>query len=104
MRWAMSVNAARDFLMRLFTDESFRSQILDTESDDGRTQIARNNGFDFTKQELEDAATEILDSTVGELAKDAKSEEVAQAAMTMLGLERSSTVVLLYGVVDAWCD
>lgn len=100
----MSVDAARDFLMRLFTDESLRSQILDTESGDERTQIARDSGYDFTKQELEDAAGEIADSTVGELAKGEKSEQVAQAALTMLEMERGSTIVLLYGVVDAWFD
>ncbi len=98
----MSVDSARDFLTRLLTDQSFQSQILDAESPEQRAEVARKQGFHFSKAELEEAASEITESKVGDLARGDKDEKLARAAMAMLEMERGSTVSLLYGVVDTW--
>ncbi len=50
----MSVESAKAFLVKLSSDENFRNQLLGAPDDAARQEIAKANGFEFTKAELQE--------------------------------------------------
>jgi len=51
----MSIESAKAFLRRIKDDEELAKRLAECETDEEKIQIARSDGFDFTKQELKQA-------------------------------------------------
>ncbi len=57
----MSKESARDFLKRMKSDELFASQIAEADFEE-RRKLAKDAGFDFTKDEIDEVAADELSS------------------------------------------
>jgi hypothetical protein len=60
---AMTVNIlekVKEFLLRLVKDEAFRAR-LETDSFDEASKVLQNDGYNFSKEEFETAAIQLLD-------------------------------------------
>jgi predicted ribosomally synthesized peptide with nif11-like leader len=64
----MSLDAARGFFRQMIGDDEFRGAINDAETPEERIQLAKDAGFEFTSDELEEAMVDVSASeTVGDL-------------------------------------
>lgn len=63
----MTVESAKEFYLRMGTDEAFMAQ-LDSASPEERINIAREAGYDFTEKDFEAATVQVLESD--ELSED----------------------------------
>ena len=52
----MSLESAKEFLEKIKSDGDFRKTLENASSDDARKQIVEEQGFDFSKAELKEAA------------------------------------------------
>lgn len=94
----MSVESAKEFLLRLGTDETFREQIANAPSVEDSKRIAQEAGYNFTDEDYQVATSQILESasTENELS-DEQLESVAGGALNFGRLP--GLVQPLYGVV-----
>ena len=56
----MSVESAKAFVEKVKTDETFAKRIADASSKKERAEIAKAEGFDFTREELKNLTSELL--------------------------------------------
>jgi len=52
----MSVKSAKEFLEKVKSDDDFRKSLENAASDEARKALVKKKGFDFTKEELKEAA------------------------------------------------
>jgi predicted ribosomally synthesized peptide with nif11-like leader len=52
----MSIDSAKNFLDKIQADAQFKQSIEDAADDDARRQLVKGAGFEFTKDELKEAA------------------------------------------------
>ncbi len=52
----MSVKSAKEFLEKVKSDDDFRKSLENAASDEARKALVKKRGFDFTKEELKEAA------------------------------------------------
>jgi len=88
----MSVDNAKKFYLKITTDEAFRTQLQNTASEE-RTTIIQAAGYEFTPEEWEVAAAQILENANREL-DDAELEAVAGGTPIFLG----PSMHMAYGV------
>ena len=74
----MSIEAAKEFLEKMRTDEGYAQSVVEAESQEARAKLVKEQGFEFNKEELENAAA-AFGSGDGELG-DAELEGVAGGA------------------------
>ncbi len=55
----MSVQAAKDFVAKIKEDKSLEDSLVSADDDDARRKIAKDTGFDFTRDEMKEAISEI---------------------------------------------
>jgi predicted ribosomally synthesized peptide with nif11-like leader len=73
----MSIESAKAFYQRITTDEAFQTQ-LQSATNDERTAIIQQAGYDFTPKEWEAATAEVLEATeVDRELNEAELESVA---------------------------
>jgi predicted ribosomally synthesized peptide with nif11-like leader len=91
----MSIESAKDFYQKITTDETFRTQLQNTASEE-RIALIQAAGYDFTPEEWEAASAEISESSNHELS-DAELTEVSggfRFPMPFIGTK--------YGVPNLW--
>ena len=59
----MSLESVKAFYENLATDEALRTQIQGVQSKEECSQIVKNAGYDFTREEFEEYTAELLEST-----------------------------------------
>ena len=64
----MTIESAKAFYERMLTDEAFRTQHQNAESDDERREVVLAAGYDFTPEEWETALAQISVSSDSELS------------------------------------
>ncbi len=55
----MSIENAKAFVERMKTDENFRKKVGEKSSPDDRMKFAKESGYDFSKDELEQVKSEL---------------------------------------------
>ena len=78
----MSADAAKRFLIKLTEDVALRKRLADAANGDERAAIAREAGFEFSREEFEVAVAEYEE--VGKLSSE-EAETIAFSAMSLLG-------------------
>jgi predicted ribosomally synthesized peptide with nif11-like leader len=78
----MSADAAKRFLIELTEDVALRKRLVDAANGDERAAIAREAGFEFSREEFEAAVAEYEE--VGKLSSE-EAETIAFSAMSLLG-------------------
>ena len=58
----MSIQSARDFLTKVSKDEEFRKRLGGCKSGADQYQFAQGAGFEFTRDEMKTAASELQDA------------------------------------------
>ena len=91
----MSVDSAKSFLERLKSDEAFRKSINDAKSFDDRVALVKGSGYNFTKEEMEQAHP----AGGGELSdEELESVSGGNASSVITGIATTiSTAVALAG-------
>jgi len=56
------------FVERLKTDEDFRQRVQDAEDGETRLAFAKAEGFDFTRDEIDEVASELSDDELDDVA------------------------------------
>ena len=56
----MSIESARAYFERMKTDEEFRNRVLNAETAEARLAIVQSEGFDFTKEEVDEVSSDEL--------------------------------------------
>ena len=74
----MSVDAAKEFLEKMRTDEAYAQSVVEAESQEARAKLVKEQGFEFNKEDLESAAA-ALSAGEAELG-DAELDGVAGGA------------------------
>lgn len=64
----MSIESAKAFYERMLTDEAFRTQHQNAESDNERREVVLAAGYDFTPEEWETALAQISASSDSEIS------------------------------------
>ncbi len=64
----MSVESAEAFVERMKTDEEFAKRIAAAESSEQRWAVVKAEGFDFTKEEIEEATAELSEDELASVA------------------------------------
>jgi predicted ribosomally synthesized peptide with nif11-like leader len=82
----MSVDAAKGFLIKLTEDVALRKRLADAASGDERADIARQAGFEFSREEFETACADY--EGAGELSTE-EAETIGFSAMSLLGAVHS---------------
>ncbi len=76
----MSLESAKAFLDRIRNDDDFRNQVGERESPEQRMEFVQSEGFDFTREELDEVQSELgdmeLDAVAGGVwcGKDCESD------------------------------
>lgn len=91
----MSADAAKLFCREIIADEAFRDSMEAAEDPDTRLSMARDRGFDFTQDELEEAVAELASAeTVADLLDN---DDVAGFALgRFVGLQNHRLVPLYF--------
>jgi len=55
----MSIESAKAFMERVKNDEDFRKKVGDIATTEERMDYVKKEGFEFSKQELDDVASEL---------------------------------------------
>lgn len=94
----MSVESAKEFILRVGTDEEFRERIANASSPEEGKRIAQEAGYDFTDEDYQTATSQIIESESpeGELS-DEQLESVAGGVLNWSGIQ--SQLIAAYGVV-----
>jgi predicted ribosomally synthesized peptide with nif11-like leader len=74
----MSVESAKGFLVKLSEDKEFAEKLNAIQSDEGRLEMAKKSGFDFTNEELK-----LCVASTGELSDDDLEKVAGGEAMTI---------------------
>lgn len=82
----MSKESAKQFVRRLLDDRDFLKRFASATGGDERRKKAKDEGFDFTTEELQEA----------------KAEALAAGGAAARKPPGGGDVMPLYGVVDAW--
>src|SRR5690242_14401071 len=98
----MTADAARRFLVKLINDKSIQSQILHLKSASAGLAIAKDLGFDFTANELEEVVRELSEVVARETPERRVPERAADAIVAMVDMDRRAIPRLMYGVPDFW--
>ena len=69
----MSVESAKEFFKRLKEDEEFQKKISDTEDNEERAKIVKDEGYDFTLEELNG----VIQEETGKKLSDEELENIA---------------------------
>ena len=64
----MSIESAKAFLERVKNDEDFRKELEEQASAEERLNIAKAQGFDFTKEEINSLKEELSDDELDMVA------------------------------------
>jgi predicted ribosomally synthesized peptide with nif11-like leader len=90
----MSVQDAKTFVERALKDEEFAEQLAGLETDDARQQFARNAGYDFTPDDVQ----QLLPSgvTVEQLCRLQASDELPGELMEAVVGGKSDTEEVLF--------
>ncbi|HEX3011741.1 MAG TPA: Nif11-like leader peptide family natural product precursor [Syntrophomonadaceae bacterium] len=64
----MSIESAKAFVEKLKTDEDFAKQVKDCKDAAARKAFANAEGFDFTKAEIEEVASQLSDEQLDSVA------------------------------------
>ncbi len=88
----MSVESAREFLVRYVTDGTFREQVDGAEEGSG---FARQAGYEFSQEELEQAAGAVAEGGAAGLSRG-QTEAAGAAARSALDIPTLSARAL-YG-------
>lgn len=57
----MSLESAKKFIERMKTDEDFRKKVNECKDAEGRMDLVKHDGFDFTAEELKGAGAELTE-------------------------------------------
>ncbi len=57
----MSIESAKAFFEKMKTDEDFRKECSEQSSPEDRMKFAKENGFDFSKEDIEQVKSELSD-------------------------------------------
>ncbi|MCP4289399.1 MAG: Nif11-like leader peptide family natural product precursor [Gammaproteobacteria bacterium] len=57
----MTIESAKAYLERLRNDEDFRKEVSELSSPEDRTKFVKDNGFDFSKEHIEQVKLELSD-------------------------------------------
>lgn len=92
----MTVDAARAFIREIIGDTNFRELLDEADTPERRLGLARDRGFEFTHEELEDAVVEVCNAeTVGDLLDiDQKPDDdvVGHTLGKLVGLQNHQLV------------
>jgi predicted ribosomally synthesized peptide with nif11-like leader len=86
----MSADHARLFLRKLVEDRSFKARIQHAPGDEGRARIAKEEGFDLTQAELDDAVRQASSRKLPEEHLDAVSGGTASSDQSQWDLPHIS--------------
>ncbi len=64
----MSIESARAFLERIRNDDNFRKQVGEIATPEERLEFIKAEGFDFTKEELDEVQSELGDMELDQVA------------------------------------
>ncbi len=64
----MSIESAKAFVERMNTDDDFRKELDEKSTPEDRMQFVKANGFDFSKEELEQVKSELSDEELESLS------------------------------------
>ncbi len=64
----MTIESAKAFVERMNTDEDFRKEVGEKSSPEDRMNFVNDNGFDFTKEELEQVKSELGEEELSKIA------------------------------------
>lgn len=64
----MSIESAKAFMERMKTDEDFRKEITDCKDADTRMKLVEENGFNFSKEELNSSNDELNEDELAAVA------------------------------------
>ena len=67
-RKRLSIESAKDFLERVKNDEGLLRKLSGAQSGEGRLEIAKAEGFEFTKEEMLQAQSEINDDELASVS------------------------------------
>jgi predicted ribosomally synthesized peptide with nif11-like leader len=70
----MSIEAAKSFIERMKTDEAFAKKVTACKDAEERSEVVREEGFDFTASELREAGTVLSDDDLEGVAGGQISE------------------------------
>lgn len=92
----MSLEQTKAFYQRIATDETFRTQFQEIESQEQFYHLAKTEGYDFTKQEFEDYTCQLLESeNLDDEVKDLNEQELASV---LGGFSGQIPRMLMYGL------
>ncbi len=61
----MPIESAKAFVERMKTDEDFRIELSEKSSSEERKKFVKQNGFDFSKDDLQQVKSELSDDDLG---------------------------------------
>jgi predicted ribosomally synthesized peptide with nif11-like leader len=64
----MSIDSAKAFIERMKTDEEFKNRVIQAETAEARKAIVEEEGFDFTKKEINSVTSQLSDEELDALA------------------------------------
>jgi len=64
----MSVQSAKEFIEKISKDEEFKKSYVALETSEARENCKKEAGFDFTKEEFDEAKSELSDDDLDDVA------------------------------------
>ncbi len=64
----MTIESAKAFVERMKSDEDFRKEVGEKSSSEDRMKFVKDNGFDFSKEEIEQVKSEMSDEELDGMA------------------------------------